>query len=302
METHVHPEQLNRVVRPLLQGHLQNSFQLTTQGQNRVIQANADLGEEYAHHQWLPVADWCFQEIKGKVAWLPPSQWDELLDVCAGTGYISLNLMRKGLFKNCVALDINQDALNILSQRARDLGVHGIKTEQGDIFQTHFPDNRFDCIVGNAFLHHLPDVPRFLAEMIRILKPGGVLCLTKEPGISTEFWENVIPVTLKRLVGKKHWPENSDDVPLTDIWQFKQSTIKSLFESAGFETVKVVGVGRYSSSLYELINRRFVRMTGKSAPHWALRFAYWLRKIEPGPNPETHADQFGSIFIVARKG
>lgn len=291
------PQQLNEYVREILSPYLNGDYTLTPGGQTKVIQANADLDETYARANYLPVVDWCYRDIAHKLRLLPPREFGTLLDVCAGTGYVALNVMRHNLFQKCVALDINPSALKILEERARELDVSGIETQAGNIFETTWPDSSFDCVIGNAFLHHLPDTQSFFREMHRVLKPGGVLCLTGEPSISTMKWENLIPRFIKRMMGKKHWPKG--EVPLTDIWQFEERPLTEALRAAGFSEVRITGFGLWSASIATVLDRLWVRCTGYTSPPWVRYIGYALRVFDFGPKGEP--DQWAALAISARK-
>lgn len=47
-----------------------------------------------------------------------------------------------------------------------------------DTQQIPFHDGQFDLVIANNMLYHVPDMPRALQEMNRVLKPGGVVCLS----------------------------------------------------------------------------------------------------------------------------
>jgi SAM-dependent methyltransferase len=55
-----------------------------------------------------------------------------------------------------------------------------------------FPDKHFDLVTSLGVLHHIPNVTFVLSEMIRVLKPGGILLL-REPIISMGDWNRPRP-------------------------------------------------------------------------------------------------------------
>lgn len=293
------PQQINEYVREILSPYLAGNYQLTPEGQAKVIAANAELDSEYAHAHNLPVANWCIRDIRSKLDRMPPPSYETALDVCAGTGYVSLNVMRRHLFKKCVALDINSSALEILAARANDLGIHGIEIRSGDIMRTNFESASFDCVMGNAFLHHLPDNKTFLLEAFRILKPEGVLCLFSEPTISAVKWLDFIPRLVKGLFGKKHGPKGK--VPLTDIWQFEQKALSQLLAEVGFKEIEITGIGRLSTSLATTVDRLWVRFTGTSSPSWLGFIFYWLQTFGDWVMPNRALDELAVMSIMARR-
>ena len=102
------------------------------------------------------------------------------LEVGAGTGYFSLNLLRAGVIESAVATDISRGMLDELATSARRLGVE-VDTVRADAAELPLPDASFDLVFGHAVLHHLPDLPGAFAEFRRVLRPGGRLAFCGEP-------------------------------------------------------------------------------------------------------------------------
>jgi ubiquinone/menaquinone biosynthesis C-methylase UbiE len=59
---------------------------------------------------------------------------------------------------------------------SRSLELFGLpgETRQGDAEKLPFPDATFDGVVSHGVIHHTPDTARCVAEMARVLKPGGL--------------------------------------------------------------------------------------------------------------------------------
>ena len=76
-----------------------------------------------------------------------------------------------------------------------------ISFAQVDIQHIPYPDGSFDLVIANMMLYHVPDLPRALAEVARVMKPGGrFICATVgEHGVS-HWLESVLGVT----EGKKY--------------------------------------------------------------------------------------------------
>ncbi len=110
-----------------------------------------------------------------------PPAFDRGLEVGAGTGYFSLNLVRAGVLHEAVCTDISPGMLDTLRDNAEHVGVHTVETLAADAERLPFPDECFDLVFGHAILHHLPDVARAFAEFHRVLRPGGRLVFAGEP-------------------------------------------------------------------------------------------------------------------------
>src|SRR5947209_9542138 len=109
-----------------------------------------------------------------------PARFERALEIGAGTGYFTLNLLRAGVIEGAVASDISSGMLGELSASADRLGVP-VETARCEADELPFEDGSFDLVFGHAVLHHLPDLERSFAEMRRVLRPGGALAFCGEP-------------------------------------------------------------------------------------------------------------------------
>ena len=109
-----------------------------------------------------------------------PGPYPRSLEIGAGTGYFSLNLMRSGVVGHATCTDISPGMLQALEANARRLGLD-VETAACDAAELPFEDESFDLVLGHAVLHHLPALERSFAEFARVLRPGGTLFFAGEP-------------------------------------------------------------------------------------------------------------------------
>jgi ubiquinone/menaquinone biosynthesis C-methylase UbiE len=102
------------------------------------------------------------------------------LEIGAGTGYFSLNLLQTGIVRDAVCTDISPGMLDALRANAQRLGLP-VETVATDAEQLPFEDASFDLVLGHAILHHIPDLDRAFAEFHRVLRPGGTVFFAGEP-------------------------------------------------------------------------------------------------------------------------
>jgi SAM-dependent methyltransferase len=106
--------------------------------------------------------------------------FDRSLEVGAGTGYFSLNLLRAGIVRDATCTDISPGMVRTLSANADRLGL-SVKSLRADAESLPFAGESFDLVLGHAVLHHLPDLERAFSEFHRVLKPGGLIVFAGEP-------------------------------------------------------------------------------------------------------------------------
>src|SRR3981081_229275 len=110
----------------------------------------------------------------------PERGYERSLEIGAGTGYFSLNLLQAGVVAQATCTDISPGMVSTLATNARRLGLD-VKTARADAESLPFADESFDLVLGHAVLHHLPDLRRAFAELHRVLRPGGRIAFAGEP-------------------------------------------------------------------------------------------------------------------------
>jgi ubiquinone/menaquinone biosynthesis C-methylase UbiE len=95
-------------------------------------------------------------------------------DVGTGTGFVALGLAPK------VAKVIGFDASPaMLAVARRNLAAFpNVELRQASGDRLPLPDGALDAAFANMYLHHAPDPAGAIKELVRVLRPGGVLCLT----------------------------------------------------------------------------------------------------------------------------
>ena len=116
-------------------------------------------------------------QVLGKLTKLlgpSPGPYARSLEIGAGTGYFSLNLVTAGVVGHATCTDISPGMLETLEANARKLG-RDVETAACDAAELPFADGAFDLVLGHAVLHHLPALECAFAEFHRVLAPGGQL-------------------------------------------------------------------------------------------------------------------------------
>jgi ubiquinone/menaquinone biosynthesis C-methylase UbiE len=106
--------------------------------------------------------------------------YERVLEIGAGTGYFSLNLLQAGLVREATCTDISPGMVATLSENARQLGLD-VRAARADAESLPFGGESFDLVLGHAVLHHLPHLGRAFAEFQRVLRPGGRIAFAGEP-------------------------------------------------------------------------------------------------------------------------
>jgi SAM-dependent methyltransferase len=179
---------------------------------------------------------------------------DRLLDLGCGFGRHAFEAARRGA--SVVALDAGRDEVE--GVRATfggmvDAGELATTTRagavQGDALHLPFADGAFDRVIASEVLEHIPDDVAAMAELARVLRPGGTMAVTV-PRMGPE-------VVNWALSDEYH------DVPGGHVRIYRRSVLEARLSSTGLEPT-----GAHHAH-------------GLHAPYW------WLRCLV-GPTNDTH--------------
>ncbi len=136
-------------------------------------------------------------------AWVCGRAWGRVLEVAVGTGR---NLPHYAAGTDLTGVDLSPAMLRLARERARELSmdVPLIEARAGDL---PFPDGSFDTVVCVLALCCIPDDRAAIAEMRRVLRPGGTLLLldhVASGNILVRAAQHVLEPVAVRLSGD-HW-------------------------------------------------------------------------------------------------
>ncbi len=94
-----------------------------------------------------------------------------VLEIAPGPGYFAIELAKLGDYR-ITGLDISQTFVDIARANAADASVH-VDFRQGNASAMRLPGSRFDFILCRAAFKNFSEPVEALAEMHRVLKPGG---------------------------------------------------------------------------------------------------------------------------------
>jgi len=220
------------------------------------------------------------QKLVKAVGSFPDRPFADALEIGAGTGYFSLNLMQAGVIERLAATDISTGMLNSLEATAEALGLSGrVRTQQADAECLPFADETFDLVLGHAVLHHIPDLGQAFSEFNRLLRPGGALVFCGEPSRYGDRLA-ILPKrvgawtapTWRRLVGaaqrngsqeREGCGEDHALESEVDVHAFAPGDLDRFIRGAGLTDVRIKGE--------ELL---------------ANVYGWWLRSLEASAEPE----------------
>lgn len=140
------------------------------------------------------------------------------------------------------------------------------------------PDASFDALLSTQVLEHVTDPARYLAEAVRVLRPGGRLLLSTHG----TFVYHPDPI---------------------DLWRWTCAGLRHVVEQAGFEVVRFEGIiGPVATGLQLVQDATYCRLPARLRPIYALVIQTLARVADRLESQESR-DLNGSVFalIAARR-
>ncbi|MHC4131759.1 MAG: ubiquinone/menaquinone biosynthesis methyltransferase [Planctomycetota bacterium] len=170
---------------------------------------------------------------------LPEIENPTCLDLASGTGDITFRLAEKYPSGSIIGLDLAEPMI----EKARKINKYSnVEFQPGNMCKTNFPDNSFDIITGGYALRNAPVLQTALAEIARIIKPGGTaafLDFSKVPNklfqkfeiFLLKFWGGFWGLLLYRNIEVYTYIAES-------LKQFPDTEqLKELMRKSGFEVI-----------------------------------------------------------------
>ncbi len=140
-----------------------------------------------------------------------------VLEVAPGPGYLSIEIAKTGQYQ-VSGVDISKTFVEIERANAQEAGVE-IDFRQGDAANLPFEDARFDFVICTAAFKNFTRPARALAEMYRVLRPGGRVLVI-------DLRRDASPDAVNREVDRMglNWINT-----LFTKWTFSQMLLKSAY-------------------------------------------------------------------------
>jgi len=121
------------------------------------------------HHHGNPIVRWIdHNRRKGFLRFVDVKPSDIVADIGCETGYMSVELLKRGREIICVDIDSN-----LLEKARQRVGSQRASFVVSDIQDINLPSFSVDVAVASEILEHLPAPEKGIKEIIRITRPGG---------------------------------------------------------------------------------------------------------------------------------
>jgi SAM-dependent methyltransferase len=286
------------------------------------------VADEYDAKWGVAFGDAAGDQVLGKLDKLlgaRPGPYGRALEIGAGTGYFSLNLMLAGVIGQAVCTDLSPGMLATLERNAARFGLD-VRTVACDAAALPFPDGSFDLVLGHAVLHHLPDVDHAFREFARVLRPGGTLFFVGEPSLYGDrvasipkrvawqispLWRRAVGARRAGAAGNGGAPASGEAdghelEPEVDVQAFAPGVLAAAAREAELEHVRVRGE-ELLASWFGWFNRTLEASAEQSDIPWRwIRYAYKgylaLQRVDRTLlEPRLPPALFYDLMVAARK-
>ncbi len=186
-----------------------------------------DSGDAYEPY----VGRWSRLVAREFLGWLAVPPGHRWLDVGCGTGALAESILTLAAPGEVVGIDPSPQYVAVAHDRVND---PRIRFEVGDAQALQAPSATFDAVVSGLVLNFVPEPGRALSEMVRVVRPGGVVAAyvwdyAEGMQMMRHFWD-----AAGELDPKARELDEGRRFPLC-----KPEPLTNLFRRTGFEEVEV---------------------------------------------------------------
>jgi ubiquinone/menaquinone biosynthesis C-methylase UbiE len=111
-----------------------------------------------------------------------------LLDVGCGPGSITRGLAERVAPGQVIGVDLSAETLEAARDAAAARGLDNLRYEEASVYQLPFAEASFDVAYAHQVLQHLREPGAALGEMLRVVRPGGLVAIREVDWGTAAYW------------------------------------------------------------------------------------------------------------------
>ncbi|MBR6505873.1 methyltransferase domain-containing protein [Candidatus Saccharibacteria bacterium] len=209
---------------------------------------------------------------------LLPKRMEKFADIGGGYGRLANEYLKRA--HKVYLFDYSKSEL----KQAKEIYGDKIETKAGDIYELPFKDEELDGLMMVRVTHHLEHMDKAMAELYRVLKPGGVAVIEVAN-------KRTLPKMARFITGKSKVNPfdkkvaNYKEISAGGFYNYHPKYVEDIFNKVGFKREKVLSVSNFRSKALKKVfkTNNLVKMEDTAQQILApIRFApsiyYKLRK------------------------
>jgi arsenite methyltransferase len=175
-----------------------------------------------------------------------PAPGEKLIELGCGPGFYSCRFAKRFREISVLGVDRSPSQLNWAREKARTYELNNCRFQSDNVLDLSHPDNSFDVLIASRLFTVLPDRDRAVAEMYRVLYPGG-RCFIAEPRYA--FWASIPLFTMCLLAGVTRFKNGYREPSKATVLSSRE--LDRLFATQPWRQMKTWREGRYQYALCE---------------------------------------------------
>jgi len=196
-----------------------------------------------------------------------PPKIVKILEIATGTGRYGISMAKDFPESEVYLTDISEESLDLAKRLAEDMNIKNVVFKKEDILNLSYDDNSFDLVVNEGIVHMCPDANKAIAEILRVLRPGGIMITAV-----ANYWNfHTLYKLFLKIIGKKF--EYGYE------YHFRRKELREIVQKNNFEVIGedgfYVGYGLYRLkkyyNIFDILGR-IVNRTSKILDKYTNRF------------------------------
>jgi arsenite methyltransferase len=213
--------------------------------------SDASSDSLFEHFAWLYI--FCREKLfrddtKRMIAKLWPTgkpvAGEKVIELGCGPGFYSCGLAERFPQIEVLGVDRSPSQLDWARQKRNTLGLNNCRFQSDNVLELSHPNSSFDVLIASRLFTVLPNRRRAVAEMYRVLKPGG-RCFIAEPRWA--FWASIPLFTMWLLAGLTHFRNGYREPSRARVLSTRE--MNRLFATQPWQRIETWRDGRYQYAL-----------------------------------------------------
>ena len=175
-----------------------------------------------------------------------PAAGEKVIELGCGPGFYSCGLAERFREISVLGVDRSPSQLSWAREKRNALGLNNCRFQSDNVLELSHADDSFDVLIASRLFTVLPNRRRAVAEMFRVLRPGG-RCFIAEPRWA--FWASIPLFTLWLLATVTHFRNGYREPTRARVLSTRE--MNRLFATQPWRKIETWRDGRYQYALCE---------------------------------------------------